>query len=110
MPHDVQTVMQVSRIFLAIAAGCVTVFPLLYGLLSPWYKSHLGRAVLLQSLSIALVIDITAYAQFWNITTDLHKIMVINVVFLGLVALTSLYLTATLVYYNFTQKEKLENV
>ena len=110
MPQDVQTVMHVSRIFLAIAAVAVTMFPLLYGLLSPWYTSHLGRAVLLQSLSIAMAIDISAYGQFWAITTDLHKILVINVVFLGLISLTSLYLTATLIYYNFTHRKKFENV
>lgn len=108
MPHDVQTVMQVSRIFLAIAAVCVTTFPVLYGVLSPWYKSHLGRAVLVQSVAVALAIDISAYGQFWAITNDLHKILVINVVFLAFIAVASLYLTAMLVYYNFKQKEKLD--
>lgn len=110
MPHDVQTVMHVSRVFLAIAAVAVTIFPLLYGTLSPWYRSHLGRAVLLQSVSIAMAIDISAYGQFWAITEDLHKILIINVIFLGLITLTSLYLTAALVYYNFSPKKEKANV
>lgn len=109
MPHDVQTVMQVSRIFLAIAAVCVTAFPVLYGMFSPWYKSHLGRAVLVQSVAVALAIDISAYGQFWAIT-DLHKILVINVVFLGFISVASLYLTTMMVYYNFKKREKLEHV
>jgi len=111
MPHDVQTLMHIWRIFLAIGAVCVTTFPVLYGLLSPWYKSHLGRSVFIQSFMVAVAIDISAYAQFWSITKDIHKILVINVVFLTALSLSSLYLTATLFYYNFTRKkEKLEHV
>lgn len=106
MPRDVQTVLQVSRIFLAITAICVTLFPLLYGLLSPWYKSHLGRAVLLQSVAIALAIDISAYGQFWAITEDIRTILIINVVFLSFISLTSLYLLGALIYYNLIKNTK----
>lgn len=103
--------MHIWHICLGIAAVCVTAFPLLYGLFSPWYKSHLGRSVLIQSAMVAMAIDISAYAQFWTITTDLHKILVINIVFMMTLSLSSLYLTATLFYYNFTRKkENLEHV
>lgn len=109
MPHDVQTVMHVSRIFLAITAVCVTLFPVLYGVFSPWYKSHLGRAVFLESLAIAMAIDISAYAQFWEID-NLLAILIINVVFLGFISVAALYLTAAMAYYNFYKKEKFEDV
>lgn len=85
---------------MSITGICVTLFPLLYGLIAPWYRSHLGRAVLLQSVSVALVVDISAYAQFWTLSEDIQELFLINVVFLGFVCLTSLYLTATLLFIN----------
>ena len=100
MPSDVESLLQWSRIMLAITACCVTLFPLLYGLIAPWYRSHLGRAVLLQSVSVALAVDISAYAQFWTLTEDIQKMFLINVVFLGFISLTSLYLTAALIFIN----------
>ena len=100
MPSDVESLQHWVRIMMAITACCVTLFPLLYGLIAPWYRSHLGRAVLLQSVSVALVVDISAYAQYWTLSEDIQNLFLINVVFLGFVCLTSLYLTATLIFIN----------
>jgi hypothetical protein len=100
MPSDVESLLRWSRVVLTITAVCVTLFPVLYGLIAPWYRSHLGRAVLLQSVSVALAIDISAYAQFWTLTSDIQTMFVINLVFLGFICLASLYLTATLLYIN----------
>jgi hypothetical protein len=100
MPSDVESLLRWVQIMMAITAVCVTLFPVLYGVIAPWYRSHLGRAVLLQSVSVALVVDISAYAQFWTLTEDIRGLFLINVVFLGFVSLTSLYLTATLLFIN----------
>lgn len=99
MPSDVQTVLYWSRVFLIIAAISVTAFPLLYAF-SPWYRSRLGRAVMLQSVSVALAVDLSAIFQFKEIT-NLHVVLMINIGVLAFISVTSLYLTATLLYYNF---------
>jgi hypothetical protein len=110
MPNDVQTLLSILRVVLVIAAVSVTVFPLLYGLFSPWYKSHLGRAVLLEALSVAFAIDISAYAQFFRTTTNALTIFWVNVSFLVVISLASLYLTAALLYYNFRTNKEQANV
>lgn len=99
MPNDIDTVLHWSRVFLTIASICVTAFPVLY-LFSPWYRSKLGWAVMLQSVSVALAIDLSAAFQYWTIT-DLGTIFLINVAVLSFISVTSLFLTAVLVYYNF---------
>lgn len=106
---DVQTVIHISQIFLVIAGFCVTTFPLLYGLYSPWYRSPLGRAVLLQSVAVALAIDLSIIGQFWTITTDPTFILVINVSVLSFVALASVYLTIQLIIYNWFHRENEEH-
>jgi hypothetical protein len=104
MPSDVESLLHWTRIMLLATAICVTLFPLLYGLIAPWYNSHLGRAVLLQSVSVALIIDITAYAQFWPFTADFKKLLIINVVCFSFISLASLYLTTTLLVINLRKR------
>lgn len=111
MPRDVHTLLTVIRVVLIIAALAVTIFPLLYGFIAPWYKSHLGRAVMLEALSVAFAIDITAYAQFFRTSKNIWFIFWINLMFLVFISLASLYLTAALVYYNIrTKNEEKSNV
>lgn len=100
MPQDLETVMAITRTMGVIAAVCVSTFPALY-MFSPWYSSPVGRAVMIQSLSVALAIDISIVFQFIDAPDDLLTILIINVVVLGFICLASLYLTATLFYYNF---------
>lgn len=108
MPN-IDTVLQWTQTFLAIAAICTTAFPLLY-LFSPWYRSQLGRAVMIQSVSVALALDVSAVYQFWTFTTNLRTIMIINVGVLALISVASLYQTTMLVYYNFSSKKEHHNV
>ena len=104
MPID--TVLHWLKIVSVVTAVCVTAFPVLY-LFSPWYRSQLGRAVMLQSVSVAFAIDISVTYQFWRFTTDLQKLLYVNLGILIFIAATSVYLTAMLIIYNFTpQKEK----
>lgn len=110
MPNDVHTLQSIFRVVIVIAAVLVTIFPLLYGLFSPWYRSHLGRAVMLEALSVAFAIDISAYAQFFRTTTNARNIFWINVGFLIVISLASLYLTAALLYYNFRTNKEQANV
>jgi hypothetical protein len=100
--RDVETLIAWSRVLLWITAVCVTLFPVLYASFSPWYQSKLGIAVMLQSLSIALTIDYSAANRFIFPGAPIHIRIWIYLVLLSLVALTSLLLTAVLLYLNFT--------
>lgn len=104
MPSDVDSVLYWSRVFLIIASICVTAFPILYAF-SPWYRSRLGWAVMLQSLSVALAVDISAIVNFKEITS-LALILLINVGILAFISVTSLYLTITLLYYNYKPRKE----
>lgn len=105
VPNDIQTVLEISRIFLIIAAVCTTIFPILY-LFSPWYKSHLGRAVMIQSVSIAAALDISVVFNYVEAPSDLRAILFINVVVLSLIASAAVYLSIMLIHYNFNRNEE----
>lgn len=106
---SMDTVVYWSRVCLYIAAICTTAFPLLY-LLSPWYKSKLGRAVMLQSVALAFAINLSVIRVFWDMSN--LQILIRNVTILLFISGASLYLTATLWYYNFKShnKESTQNV
>lgn len=108
--RDVETLRAWSRVLLWITAACVTLFPALYAAFSPWYRSNLGIAVMLQSVAIALTIDYSAANRFIFPDAPLHVRIWIYLVLLSLVALTSLFLTAVLMYLNFYTKKENENV
>lgn len=105
MSSDLETIRQWTRVILTITAICVTVFPLLY-LFSPWYRSQLGRAMMLQSLSIAFAVDFSAVYAYWAFTENLRMLLIIRFFMFIFIAAASIYLTAMLVYYNIRpQKE-----
>lgn len=53
--RDMELVVIFGRLALIVAAITVTSFPILY-LFTPWYKRPLGRAIMLQSLTLVLAI------------------------------------------------------
>jgi putative effector of murein hydrolase len=108
VPKDIDTALQWLKVISVITAICVTAFPLLY-LFSPWYRSQLGRAVMLQSISVAFAIDISVVYQYWRFTTDLQTLFFINIGLLTFIAGTSIFLTTMLVIYNLTpNKEEID--
>lgn len=100
MPRDIETVVHIIRIFLMITALCTTAFPLLY-LFSPWYRSNLGRAVMIQSVSVAVAIDVSVVRIFWIPEWNLTAILLVNAGTLAFISVASLYLTWMLFLYNF---------
>lgn len=110
MTNDIETIRQWTRVILTITAICVTAFPLLY-LFSPWYKSQLGRAMMLQSFSIAFAIDFAMAYQYWAFTENLFVLLIIRMSMFVFFTLSSVYLTIMLVIFNFkTHKENAKNV
>lgn len=52
-------------LLLCVAAIPCTLFPLVFGLTSPWYRSLIGRALLVKSVGLAMLVDISlAYRIF----------------------------------------------
>ena len=96
--RDVETLLHWSRVILIVTAICVTLFPVLYALFAPWYQSKLGIAVMLQSVSIALTIDYSAGRRYIFPDAAPSTILWIYIVLMSLVCLTSLFLTAVLLY------------
>lgn len=96
--RDVETLRHWSRVILIATAICVTLFPALYASFSPWYRSRLGIAVMLQSLSIALTIDYTAGRRYIFPTANDVVVLWVYIGLMSLVCLTSLFLTAVLLY------------
>lgn len=64
MPHDINTIRVWIRVVLVIAAICATSVPFIYSF-SPWYKSRLGLLFMLQGISFAVAIDLSAFFSIW---------------------------------------------
>lgn len=110
MFSDVETIRQWTRVILTISAFPVTAFPLLYLVFSPWYKSQLGRAVLLQSLAVAFAVDFSTVFQFWAFTSNLHILLLIRMFMFVFIGIASVYLTIMFVIYNFKSRKGASNV
>lgn len=109
--RDVETLLHWSRVTLVVTAICVTLFPVLYASFSPWYRSRLGIAVMLQSVAIALTVDYSAGRRYIFPDAAPSTILWIYIVLMSLVCLTSLFLTAILLFLVFNPKvEEKDNV
>lgn len=84
VPQNLQTPLHVLHFFLIIAAACATAFPVVY-LRRPWYKSALGRVLMLHGVALALALDLTLLFTYWR-TTDLRLHIYIDIAVIGLVA------------------------
>ena len=73
MTQDPNTSLYLFILFNAIAALFANALVILWGFLSPWYKSHLGRAMMLQGVSLALALDTTIAFVILNETTVIRR-------------------------------------
>lgn len=109
--RDVETLLHWSRVILIVTAVCVTLFPVLYAIFSPWYQSRLGIAVMLQSVAIALTVDYSAGRRYVFPDAAQGIVLWIYIALMSLVCLTSLFLTAVLLYVVYHPKiEEKHNV
>lgn len=107
--RDVETLLQWTRVILTVCAVSVTLFPVLYASFSPWYRSKLGIAVMLQSIAVALIVDYSAVRRYIFSGASSTTSLSIYLVLLSLVSLTSLFLTAVLLYLVFHSKDREKN-
>lgn len=106
MPTDVETMRQWTLVALTIASIPVTTFPLLYLLFSPWYKSQLGRAVLLKSLSVACLLDFSVVYRYWAFTDNIRTLLVIWFYLIIFVGAAASYQLGVLIFANFIRPWK----
>lgn len=76
---------------LVFTAICTTAFPALYAF-SPWYRSTLGRMIMLRGIALAMLIDLTLLFKFWIPESDI-LLFAMSLGAFGLVAVSSLSLT-----------------
>lgn len=50
---------------ITLAAPAQTLFVLIYGTRSPWYRSLLGRALFTKALALGLLLDLSLVAHWW---------------------------------------------
>lgn len=106
MTHDLETLENWLQICLIVAAVCTTVFPLIW-LFSPWWRTPVGRLLMLQSVAFAAAIDLTAYFQFWPPSLD-HILFIFwtQAIIFGLVAFASVWLTVLMIRMNYFQRKR----
>lgn len=90
--RDMETVVIIGRLALIVAFITTTSFPFLYWF-SPWYRSRLGQAVMLQSATLALVVWLKTALTFFLINGPRTLFLWVNVVVLVMIAIASTTLT-----------------
>lgn len=88
MTHDVNILRQWILVCLIIAAIGTTTVPILYAFF-PWRSRRLGQMFMLQAISFAAAIDLTALFAFWNPKNELVLFWVNAIVLTGIAISTS---------------------
>lgn len=76
----------VIAIMIIVAFPPVNLFPLLYGVGAPWWRSIEGQAVMLATTGLALLIDLSLMARVFQLsepTLDVLRVTVFGVIILG---------------------------
>jgi len=98
MTGEVETLLTWTRVFLGLAAFFTTMFPVLYSL-ARWHETRLGRALMLQGIAFAFVLDLTFLFSFWT-PTNMLVIFWANMIGFGAIAATTGYLTWKMLKHN----------
>lgn len=91
MKSETEFLIQWIQTCLAVAAFFTTLFPVLY-MFSPWYKTKLGRVLMLQAVAFALAVDLTLLFQFWT-PDNIYVVLWLNVFVFTLIAVATGLLT-----------------
>lgn len=65
MTHDIHVLTTWIHIVVVIAAICTTVVPVLYSFF-PWRTRRIGQVFMLQAVSFAVAMDLTALFSYWH--------------------------------------------
>lgn len=98
MTEEVEILVTWTRVFLGLAAFFTTMFPVLYSL-ARWHETRLGRALMLQGIAFAFVLDLTFVFSFWQ-PTNILVIFWSNMIGFAAIAATTGYLTWKMLKHN----------
>jgi hypothetical protein len=93
--RDMETAVIVGRILLIVATITTTSFPVLYAF-SPWHKRPLGRAFMLEALTVAFAIWLKFILTFFLADGPRTILLWMNVIILGLIIIFTSALTILL--------------
>lgn len=80
------TVDQAARWLIYATSPAVTVFVVLYATTVPWWKTSIGRALLVSSAALMMLIDLSVAFQLFGadyLGRDAVRLTVLSLVFLG---------------------------
>lgn len=104
--QDTEALEQWILICLIVASVCTTMFPLIWAF-SRWWSTLLGRLLMLQAIAFSVAIDLTLFFQFWEPTPDdIMLIFWLNAIVFGLIAISTLLLTLTMVRMNYIRRKR----
>jgi len=103
--RDMETAVIIGRLLLIVATISTTSFPVLYAF-SPWYKAPLGRAVMMQAVTLALAIWLKFVLTFFIAEGPRVFLLWTNVVVLILITIATSSLTYLLWTIRRTAKRK----
>lgn len=104
--RDIETLRFWIRVCLWVAAICTTLVPAIYSL-SPWYRSLLGRAFMVQAIAFAMIVDITLIFSYWkpDSQADILVRFWVNAVLLTIVAGATLMLAISIWLLNHREHQ-----
>lgn len=104
MSEDIHALNHVANVFLWLAAISATLFPIIY-VFSPWYKTDLGRVVMLQAFAFAVALDVTLVFSYWK-PGDVLFVHWVEVIVFGMIALATSSMTYLLWKLNYEVRRK----
>lgn len=106
MTLDTEILLQITQGSLLIATVFTVMFPVLFSF-SPWYRTPLGRVIMLQALAFAIALTFTLAFQFWSPPAGIQLLINTFVFILIAVATASVtWMLWRLNYHDEAQKEE----
>ena len=99
---DIDTLREVFKWTFFVAAFFATAFPILY-LFAPWYRTWLGRILVLHGFAFALALDLTLVLRYWW-DPSTETILRVEIIVFGLIAFANALMTYWLWRLNFSKR------
>lgn len=88
MTRDIETLQLWIRIVAVIASVCTTTLPIVYSTF-PWRTRLIGRLFMLQTMSLALTVDVSTMFAFWK-PKDVLIVFWVDALMLTLLAISAI--------------------
>lgn len=102
MRQDIGALQTWLHICVVIAAVCTTLVPIIYAR-TKWYRSVLGRLFMLQAISFAIAMVLTAMNHFWQ--PEPTTAYILSTLVFTMIAGSTLALTRLIWKLNYTERE-----